>query len=119
MWVRAGYIDTEFPKAVATGLAQPVLPRSSMEHGKARFRAVARSERWRLQPTLRPAKPGVAGAWNGYTIEQFGHAHHMQPVIDELERTLRSFVSFMDDKVRLRERTPCPHLFDATDDNGL
>jgi hypothetical protein len=116
MWVRAGYIDREFPKAVATGLAQPVLPRSSIEHGKARFGAVARSE-----PTLRPAtpKPGAAGAWNGYTIEQFGHAHHMQPVIDELERTLRSFVSFMDDKVRLRERTPCPHLFDATDDNGL
>lgn len=100
--------DQAIPAAVASGLAQPVLPRAkTIGRGIARFEAVAG-----MRPSLRPANPKDKSSvcWNGCTIEQYASAHHMQTVIDKISLCRDSFVGFMKTKVRLSEQIPYPHL---------
>jgi hypothetical protein len=101
------YSDQAIPAAVASGLAQPVLPRfQTLAQGITRFKAFAG-----MKPSLRPARPSEAPVcWNGCTIEQYASAHHMQPVIDKISLCRDSLVEFMSIQVRLSEQIPYPHL---------
>ena len=100
--------DQAIPAAVASGLAQPVLPRfQTLAQGITRFKAFAG-----MKPSLRPANPKDKSSvcWNGCTIEQYASAHHMKTVIDKISLCRDSFVGFMKTKVRLSEQIPYPHL---------
>lgn len=103
-WVRASYDDGLLPSAVVSGFAQPTLPRLEGPKRDAHFLAVVQKN-----PSLRPQRAvDVSGSarWNGYTIEQYASAHHLQEVVDKLSECEASFETFMKDNARRRQTNP-------------